>query len=170
MAKVSKRRPGTSDRTRRRHTPPDQRRPRGRPPKQVTDEQRAEVKMLIGSGMTTDEVAMVIGCNAATLNKHFAPEIMHARVLMKAEALRLLWKHARAGSSPLIRRVTELTTIPQNREEFLRGGLSVPKEEKKAPEPKLGKKEAQAIAAANPDAKDPLGRLMAERAAAGKPN
>lgn len=161
----STRKPGTSDRTRRRKTPPELRRPRGRPRLEPTPELRAKVKMLIGSGMTTEEVALVVGCTKMTLYNRFSPEIAHGRVLMKAEALELVWKHARDGSSPMIRKVVDLTSVPQNREAF-QGAADAEeaRQEKKIVAKKLGKKEQQALAAANPDVTDELGAMMAARA------
>lgn len=151
----------------RKRAPVGQRRDRsGRPEFEVTQAMRDRVKMLIGSGMEAADVSIVMGCSRQTLYKYFPDEIRHARVVMKAEALELVWKQAREGSSPMIRRAVELTSVPQTREALLadRGAEIEPKPEK------IGKKEAQRLAAANPDEKDPLGALMAERYAAGQPN
>lgn len=138
----------------------------GRPEFLVSQEMRDKVRMLIGSGMEAADVAIVMGCVKQTLYKYFPDEIRHARVIMKAEALELVWKQARDGSSPMIRRAVELTSVPQTREALLtnRGVEPEPKPEK------IGKKEAQRLAAAHPDESDPLGALMAQRSAAGRPN
>lgn len=124
--------------------------------------------MLIGSGMTQDEVATVMKINKKLLVRRYVDEIASARTVMKAKAIKMVWDQAEKGSAPMIRKVFELTSIPQNREAFLPAGGT--KTEKKKAEPKLGKKEQQALAAQNPDPDDPLGKLMADRAARSRMN
>lgn len=152
----------------RKRAPVGQRRARaGRPEFEVTQEQRDKVRMLVGSGMDVADVAIVMGCVRQTLYKYFPDEIRHARVIMKAEALELVWKQAREGSSPMIRRAVELTSVPRDRGDFIR---EVSREAQEPKAEKIGKKEALKRAADNPDKSDALGALMAERMAAGDLN
>ena len=114
-----------------------------------------------------DRIRDATGISKVTLYKYFPDEIRHARVIMKAEALELVWKQAREGSSPMIRRAVELTSVPRDRGDFIR---EVSREAQEPKAEKIGKKEALKRAADNPDKSDALGALMAERMAAGDLN
>lgn len=78
----------------------------GRKPFKPTDEQRAQVKMLIGLGLTYREIASVIlssltakGISVNTLQKHFAAELEDGSGFVKSRITHSLFRKA-CGDSP----------------------------------------------------------------------
>lgn len=115
---------------------------RGRPEFKPTDEMRAKVEDCIGAGMSHEEIGMVIGCCDKTLEKHFPDELAYGRARKRCEALELLWQSARKGNVTAQKKLVEMTGT-------VAAAAAWEAAEGTAPPPlKIGKKEAQAIAAA----------------------
>jgi hypothetical protein len=66
----------------------------GRPPFQVTDENRDLVLALTINGVTADEVSETLGISKPTLSKYFDEELTHGRKLATAKVARALYRQA----------------------------------------------------------------------------
>ena len=96
-----------------------------------------------------------------TLRKHYFSELKYrdvARDRLTAGVAMKLWEGVLAGSVSAIR---EFRAFVDRNDLMLYGQKEQPRNEKAANPPKLGKKEAAALAAQNPDRSSVLGELIA---------
>ncbi len=99
-----------------------EKRGRGRPPFQPSDEQRKTVTAMAGYGIPQEGISKVIGIDLKTLRKHFRGELDKGEIVATskvAESLykmategnvsaAIFWMKARAGWSEKIRHETEM--------------------------------------------------------------
>ena len=98
-------------------------RPRGRPPFQPSDEQRKTVTAMAGYGIPQEGICKVIGIDLKTLRKHFREELDKGEIVATtkvAESLfkmatedknvsaAIFWMKARANWSEKVRHETEM--------------------------------------------------------------
>jgi DNA-binding CsgD family transcriptional regulator len=71
---------------------------RGRPPFKPTKAQRERVKTCKAAGMTNDELALGLGIDRNTLEKHFAYELGQGATNRRQEAMDKLWQLGKGGN------------------------------------------------------------------------
>lgn len=131
---------------------------RGRPPHLVTEASRNKVMMLLALGWTNDRIARALGITAPTLRKSYRSELKardEARDRLDAAIAHRLLTDGLAGN---IGAVKEFLKILERSDMMVRQ-ITEPRQAK---EQRLGKKEQQLRAAADPSG-TPLGDLMARR-------
>jgi hypothetical protein len=84
----------------------------GRPEFKPTLAQRKQVELLIGCGMTQDNIARVIGICKHTLEKHFPDELATGPAKAHAHALGLLKASAEKGNVSAQKKLVEITAGP----------------------------------------------------------
>jgi hypothetical protein len=137
---------------------------RGRPEHIPTQQNRNRVSMLVALGWTNPRIAAALYITVPTLRKHYFSELKFREVardrLMTGVAMKL-WEGVQAGSVSAIRAFRDF--IDRN-DLMVYGHTAKPAEATKPAKPeKLGKKEAAARAAQNPDRSSVLGDLIAQR-------
>lgn len=75
-----------------------EKKPRGRPCFEPTDEQRAYVASMVGCGIQQDKISQIIGCAPKTLRKHFQHELETGETIANAEVARSLFDQAIGGN------------------------------------------------------------------------
>jgi AcrR family transcriptional regulator len=70
----------------------------GRPPYWPTKTTRDTVETAIAAGVSTSEIAAVLGISRTTLHSHFADELKNGRARKLVQALRMLDRAAKRGS------------------------------------------------------------------------
>jgi hypothetical protein len=137
---------------------------RGRPEHIPTQQNRNRVSMLVALGWSNGRIAAAIYVTQPTLRKHYFSELKFreaARDRLEAGVAMKLWEGVQAGSVSAIRAFREF--IDRN-DLMLYGHTAKPAGSAKPAKPeKLGKKEAAARAAQNPDRGSVLGDLVARR-------
>lgn len=73
-------------------------RPRGRPPFKPTPTQRRQVSIAAGGGMRHNEIALAIGIDIKTLEKHFELELSVGAVQRRMEVLVAMQRAAAKGN------------------------------------------------------------------------
>lgn len=111
------------------------RRGRGRPKFVPTDRDRLKVKTMRLDGHGTERIAMVLGINVKTLEKHFREELDDGALTLRAEIMTQLAQDALDGKVASARQLEAMASIGRSREL-----------ERNAPDPEpvsepLGKKE-----------------------------
>lgn len=74
-----------------------------RPEYQPTEEQRTIVAIAAGGGMSHEEIALGLGIDRGTLEKHFARELAEGAYVKRIEALQGLHAAARKGNASAAR-------------------------------------------------------------------
>jgi hypothetical protein len=139
---------------------------RGRPRYVPAAEQRVMVSHLLAVGETQQDIQKLLGISHPVFLSRFRTEIEDARLRLRASFLAVVFEKALDGNASMLKLALDLTALPDSTDK----PYELPKAQPEAEEPKapkLGKKEQQALAAANPDTSTPMGRLMAERAKRG---
>jgi hypothetical protein len=72
---------------------PEQENKGGRPSHQPTEQARATVRLMAGHFLSRDDIAIVIGINKTTLEKHYAEELAVVRSGYKLEVARAVGIH-----------------------------------------------------------------------------
>jgi hypothetical protein len=120
----------------------------------------------MADGMTGEDVSKVLGITMPTFRKHYGSAAKIGRLRARAKYLGLLNASAEGGNVSAQKHLEMLTSDRKTDQPY-----RLPEQDKPAAEEKpkaLGKKEQQALDAQNPDITTPMGKLMAERHAAGK--
>ncbi|PZQ18941.1 MAG: hypothetical protein DI565_00615 [Ancylobacter novellus] len=136
---------------------------RGRPQHIATRENRCKVIMLLGLGWSNDRIARALSITAPTLRKNYFRELAvrdEARDRVFGSLFARCYEAALDGNVGAIK---EFQRMVERNDMML--GLPVARADKPAPEPKLGKKEAQLRDAHTPALGSTLGELMAQRMA-----
>jgi hypothetical protein len=131
---------------------------RGRPQHIPTQENRNRVNALLACGWSNKRIAQTLRCDLKTLRKHYFPELKFREVARDRLMAMMIMKVLEQVKDGNIAAVKELRKMLEQNDLMLYGQNAPPEKE-----PKLGKKEAAALAAQNPDAGTPLGELMAQR-------
>ncbi len=121
----------------------------GRPEYSPTLEKRQKVEILIAARMAHEDIARVLGITAPTLRKHFREEILTGLAKKRAEVLVAMHTSALAGNTSAQKSMLALTG-PGNSPVAPRERITpatAPGTPPVGPVPKLGKKEAQVLAA-----------------------
>lgn len=125
--------------------------------------------MLVALGWSNKRIADALFITLPTLRKHYFSELKFrdvARDRLNATMATKLWDLFMAGN---VAAGKEFRDFLEKNDLMLFGQTEQPRKPEKPP--KLGKKEAAALAAQNPDSGTPLGELMARRqSGADKPN
>jgi hypothetical protein len=137
---------------------------RGRPQHIPTQQNRNRVNMLVALGWSNERIAAALFVTLPTLRKHYFSELKFREVardrLMTSVAMKL-WEGVQAGSVSAIR---EFRAFVERNDLVLYGHTAKPTDAGQRTKPeKLGKKEAAARAAHNPDRTSVLGDLIAQR-------
>lgn len=134
---------------------------RGRPVHLATAENRNKVMLLLALGWSNERIARALGITAPTLRKNYFRELKareDARDRMNGSLFMRCWEAVQKNSVSAIKEFQRML----ERNDVMHG-VPVFQAEKPKTEPKLGKKEAQRLAAQTPDVGSPLGELMALR-------
>jgi len=70
----------------------------GRPPYKASKSTRDTVETAVAAGVSTSEIAAVLGISRTTLHSHFADELKNGRARKLVQALRMLDRAAKRGS------------------------------------------------------------------------
>lgn len=142
---------------------------RGRPEHIPTQQNRNRVSMLVALGWSNKRIAAALFVTLPTLRKHYFSELKFrdvARDRLEANLATNLWALFMLGN---VAAGKEFRKLLERNDLMLYGQAAQP--QRPAKEPKLGKKEAAALAAQNPDTASTLGELMARRQqGGGRPN
>jgi hypothetical protein len=147
---------------------------RGRPEHIPTQQNRNRVSMLVALGWSNKRIAAALFITVPTLRKHYFSGLKFrdvARDRLEAGVAMKLWEGVQAGNVSAIR---AFRAFVDHNDLMLYGhaarpaGSAKPATQPKAP--KLGKKEAAAMAAKNPDRSSTLGELIARRQGGRLPN
>lgn len=133
----------------------------GRPEHIPTQQNRNRVSMLVALGWSNKRIADALYITQPTLRKHYFSELKFrevARDRLNATMATKLWELFMSGN---VAAGKEFRDLLETNDLMLYGQTSQPQKPEK--EPKIGKKEAAALAAHNPDTGTPLGELMARR-------
>jgi hypothetical protein len=138
---------------------------RGRPQHIPTQQNRNRVSMLVALGWSNERIAAALYVTQPTLRKHYFSELRFrevARDRLEAGVAMKLWEGVQSGSVSAIRAFRDF--VDRN-DLMLYGHTAKPAESAAMPAKpaKLGKKEAAALAAQNPDRGSVLGDLVARR-------
>jgi hypothetical protein len=120
----------------------------------------------MADGMSAEDVSKVLGITMPTFRKHYGSAAKIGRLRARAKYLGLLIGSAEGGNVSAQKHLEVLTSGRKDDAPY-----RLPEQEKPVAEPKvekLGKKAQQALDAQTPDITTPMGKLMAERHAAGK--
>lgn len=140
--------------------------PLGRPRYRPSAEQKELVAHLLAVGEAHKDIAHLLGISEPLFSKRYAAQITDARLSLRARFCAVVFAKALEGNASMVKLAMDLTAAPDAADVPYQLPQAAPIEA--APkEPKLGKKERQALDAANPDTSTPMGRLMAERAKRG---
>ena len=145
---------------------------RGRPEHIPTQQNRNRVSMLVALGWSNKRIAAALFITVPTLRKHYFSELKFrdvARDRLEAGVAMKLWEGVQAGNVSAIR---AFRAFVDHNDLMLYGHAARPAgpTATQPKVPKLGKKEAAAIAAKNPDRSSTLGELIARRQAGNLPN
>jgi hypothetical protein len=147
---------------------------RGRPEHIPTQQNPNRVSMLVALGWSNKRIAAALFVTLPTLRKHYFSELKFrdvARDRLEAGVAMKLWEGVQAGNVSAIR---AFRAFVDHNDLMLYGhaahpaGSAKPATQPKVP--KLGKKEAAAMAAKNPDRSSTLGELIARRQCGNLPN
>lgn len=136
---------------------------RGRPEHVPSEQNRKKVSMLLALGWSNARIAAALFITIPTLRKHYFSELRYratARDRLHAAMALKLWEEAQGGNIGAIR---EFNRFLDRNDLMLPGHSPAPKRSSKLKAPKVGKKEAERIAAREPDPGTTLGELMARR-------
>jgi hypothetical protein len=138
---------------------------RGRPQHIPTQQNRNRVSMLVALGWSNKRIAAALYVTLPTLRKHYFSELKFrdvARDRLNAGVAMKLWEGVLSGSVSAIRAFREF--VDDNDLMTYGHKPQPPADAGKSTKPeKLGKKEAAARAAQNPDRGSVLGDLVARR-------
>ncbi len=70
----------------------------GPKPYEASSEDRERVEVLLGGGMSEEEIAVVFGMARNTLRKHFGRELMTGRAKRRSEMLMAMFQSGKAGN------------------------------------------------------------------------
>lgn len=136
---------------------------RGRPRYVASAEKKAMVERLVAAGESHEDIGKLLGISQPVFRSRYATEIADGRLKLRSALLAVVFEKALEGNATMLRVALDVTDMPDVEVPY-----KLPEAKPEAPaktkEPKLGKKEQQAIAAANPDTSTPMGELMAARA------
>lgn len=117
----------------------------GRPPFKPTPAQRRKVAAAKAGGMSEDAIALALGITRPTLAKHFMVELSTGAAVKKMEAVDALFIAAKKGNVAAIKAVLLLgAAVEPPPQPGAATGETPPAP---APAARLGKKEAQQVAA-----------------------
>lgn len=134
---------------------------RGRPEHIPSQHNRHRVTMMIALGWSNERIAATLYITVPTLRKHYTSELRFrdvARDRLKATMATKLWYLFMSGNN--VAACKEFRSLVEQND-LMRYGM--PKKPRQQKPLRLGKKEAAARAAHNPDTGTPLGELMARR-------
>lgn len=114
----------------------------GRPSFKPTPAQRRKVAAAKAGGMSEDSIALALGITRPTLAKHFMAELTTGAAVKKMEAVDALYAQAKRGNVAAIKAVLLLGAAVEPAQQGAPAG-----ETPAAPAARLGKKEAQQVAA-----------------------
>jgi hypothetical protein len=112
----------------------------GRPAYQATAKDRNAVLVLSGAGLDQEKIALVVGCDAKTLRKHYGEEIKVGAAKLEAMCVQTIAQCLQAGGSTGLRAAHMLVTM-----RFGWSQYAPPQSQRAA----LGKKEQLNLAAEN---------------------
>jgi hypothetical protein len=72
----------------------------GRPAYKPTEKDRAQVKMLSGMGVTSEDIAAVVGISEPTMRKYFSAELKVGFIQANAQVAQSLYKQATDKDKP----------------------------------------------------------------------
>jgi len=140
----------------------------GRPEHVATQQNRNRVSMLVALGWSNKRIASALFVTLPTLRKHYFSELKFrdvARDRLNATMATKLWELFMDGN---VAAGKEFRSFLEQNDLMLYGQAAAPSKPEKPP--RLGKKEAAALAAENPDTGSTLGELMARRQSGERPN
>jgi hypothetical protein len=135
---------------------------RGRPEHIPTQQNRNRVSMLVALGWSNKRIAAALIVTLPTLRKHYFSELKFrdvARDRLEANLAAKMWELFMSGNVAAGKEFRKL----MERNDLMLYGQSAPPEQSEARTAKLGKKEAEALAAQSPDRTSTLGELIARR-------
>jgi hypothetical protein len=141
---------------------------RGRPQHIASQKNRNRVSMLVALGWSNQRIASALFITLPTLRKHYFSELKFrdvSRDRLNATMATKLWELFMSGN---VAAGKEFRDFVEKNDLMLYGQTGQPPKSEKAP--KLGKKEAELLAAQQPDTGTPLGELMAQRQGGERPN
>lgn len=127
------------------------------------------VEHLLAVGETHENIGKMLGISQPVFRSRFAALIEDSRLRLRAAFLAVVFEKALDGNASMLKLAMDLTASPEAVAPY-----QLPEAKPEAPaesavkEPKLGKKERQALAAQNPDVSTAMGELMARRARGGQ--
>lgn len=116
----------------------------GRPSFKPTPAQRRKVAAAKAGGMSEDSIALALGITRPTLAKHFMVELTTGAAVKRMEAVDALYAQAKRGNVAAIKAVLLLGAAVEPAQPGAPAGEAPPAP---APAARLGKKEAQQVAA-----------------------
>jgi hypothetical protein len=128
------------------------------------------VERLLAAGETHATIGELLGISQPVFRDRFANEIADARPRLRAAFIAVVFEKALEGNASMLKLALDLTAEPVVHKPYELPKAAPQPEASAEPEPKaekLGKKERQALAAANPDTNTRMGELMAARARKG---
>ena len=143
---------------------PQAKRSRGRPRYVPTPEQRAQVERLVAAGEAHGDIGKLLGIGQPVFRSAYAEEISLGRLRLRDRLFAVTIEKALAGNAGLLKIALDLTALPEEKEQPYQLPESKPEAPAEPKAPKIGKKEQQALDAANPDTSTEMGQLMAKRA------
>jgi hypothetical protein len=135
---------------------PEKRGP-GRPEYVPTSEDQKRVLHAVGNGFTQYEIAILLDISEPTLKKYYFAELERGHLLAVESVSRKLYEEAIAGKP------TAMIFWLKARAGWSDYSLKPAAPDGKIKPEKPGKKAAADLAAANPDEKTDMGKLMAQR-------
>jgi hypothetical protein len=70
---------------------------KGRPPKEFTTKERAEIEKLAGFGLTHDQIAIFKKCDRNTLVKHCSEELERGKIVASITVIEALFSNIKLG-------------------------------------------------------------------------
>lgn len=138
---------------------------RGRPRYEPKAAQTVMVRNLLSVGESHDAIGTLLGISQPVFRSRFAAEISDARLRLRAAFLAVVFEKALDGNASMLKLAMDLTAEAEEAKPYELPKSQPEGEAPAEPKPeKLGKKERQALAAANPDVSTPMGEMMARRA------
>ena len=134
---------------------------RGRPEHIASQHNRHRVTMMLALGWSNERIAAALYITIPTLRKHYTSELKFrevARDRLNATMATKLWYLFMAENN--VAACKEFRALVERNDLMLYGVREKPRQEKPR---KVGKKEAAALAAQNPDVGTTLGELMTRR-------
>lgn len=137
---------------------------RGRPQHVPSQQNRNRVSMLVACGWSNERIAAALYITQPTLRKHYFSELKFREVARDRLVAGMMTKHWELFMAGNVAAGKEFRDLLKDNDLMLYGQNRQPDQPARpAKEQKLGKKEAAAVAAQNPDIGTPLGELMARR-------